>query len=66
MAFDLPPLMKASEVALFFSVHQKTVYSWIGRGKLSVVRTPMGGVRVTRESVLALVGEGSEKVGNNP
>lgn len=48
-------LYTAAEVASYFKVNVKTVYTWAKRGKLPVVRTPSGGIRVTGDVMDALV-----------
>ena len=46
---------KAREVAAFLRLNTKTLYGWVKRGKVNVIRTPSGGIRVPRLEVLRLV-----------
>lgn len=48
-------LYTATEVAAYFKVNVKTVYTWAKRGKLPIVRTPSGGIRVTGDVMDRLV-----------
>ena len=49
---DLPkkPTYRVSEVALYYGVTERTVYLWIEHKHLETVMTPLGQVRITRES----------------
>jgi excisionase family DNA binding protein len=49
---EVPRLLKASQVAELFGVHPKTVYAWIKAGKLTAIRTPLGGIRIATEQVM--------------
>jgi excisionase family DNA binding protein len=42
---------RVGEVAAFFDVTPRTVYGWIKRGQLEVVRTPGGRLRIPREAM---------------
>lgn len=51
---DLPDkkLLRVSEVADYFSVHERTIRLWIDHGKLIAEKSESGGtVFVTRESI---------------
>lgn len=48
------PLLRLDEVAVFFSVTQRTVYNWYAAGRLSGCN-PSGAVRIYRASVVELV-----------
>lgn len=48
-------LYKASEVAALLRLNTKTLYGWIKRGRALAIRTPSGGIRITRLEVLRLV-----------
>lgn len=48
-------MFTASEVAALFKVNVKTVYAWIKRGRLPVVRTPFGGIRISGDTVQSLL-----------
>lgn len=50
-------LYKAREVACLLRMNTKTLYGWVKNGKVSVIRTPSGGIRVPRSEVLRLVDE---------
>lgn len=62
-------LYKAKEVAGFLRLNTKTIYAWVKKRRINVVRTPSNGIRVTREEVQRLValygdvagGEGVDK-----
>ena len=62
-------LYKAREVADLLRLNTKTLYGWIKRGKAHAIRTPTGGIRMTRLEVMRLValypdvagGEGVDK-----
>lgn len=48
-------LYKAREVAALLRLNTKTLYGWIARGNVDVIRTPGGGIRVTREELIRLL-----------
>lgn len=49
-------LYKASEVAALLRLNtKKTLYDWIKRGRVGVIRTPSGGIRIRREEVQRLL-----------
>ncbi len=50
---DLPnkPLLRVEEVAAYWTVTTRTVYSWVQHGLMESVRTPRG-IRITRESAV--------------
>jgi len=56
---DLPnkTLLRPDEVARFFSVSRKTVYGWVGTGKLTACHPNGGALRIFRASVASLVRE---------
>jgi len=45
-------LLRPDEVARYFSVSRKTVYSWIESEKLQAVKIAGSIIRITRDSVL--------------
>lgn len=49
--FPNRPLLRVSEVAQYYDVTERTVYIWIEHGHLKTERTPMGQIRITKESV---------------
>jgi excisionase family DNA binding protein len=53
-------LYKAREVAELLRLNTKTLYGWIARGEVAVIRTPGGGIRVTREELVRLLGRYGE------
>lgn len=63
---EVPRLLRASQVAALFGVHPKTVYAWIKAGKLTEVRTPLGGIRITTEQVMAYLEPSSKEPLNTP
>lgn len=48
-------LYKAREVAALLRLNTKTLYGWIARGEVGVLRTPGGGIRVTRDELVRLL-----------
>lgn len=48
-------LYKAKEVAALLRLNTKTLYGWVKKGRVNVVRTPSGGIRVPKTEVLRLV-----------
>lgn len=48
-------LYKAKEVAALLRLNTKTLYGWVKKGRVNVVRTPSGGIRVPRLEVMRLV-----------
>lgn len=48
-------LYKAREVAALLRLNTKTLYGWVKKGKVNVIRTPSGGIRVPKLEVLRLV-----------
>lgn len=48
-------LYKAGEVAAILRLNTKTLYGWIKKGKVNIIRTPSGGIRVPRLEVMRLV-----------
>jgi predicted site-specific integrase-resolvase len=48
-------LYKAREVAAMLRLNTKTLYGWVKKGKVNVIRTPSGGIRVPRLEVMRLV-----------
>lgn len=50
-------IYKAREVAALLRLNTKTLYGWVKRGRVSVIRTPSGGIRVLRAEVLRLLNE---------
>ena len=50
-------IYKAREVAALLRLNTKTLYGWVKRGKVGVIRTPSGGIRVLRAEVLRLLEE---------
>lgn len=55
-------LLKPSEVAKLLRVHRKTVSRWAAAGKLTLIRTLGGHVRIRKAEVLALMGYPEEGV----
>ena len=47
----LPELLTVRDVAGVLSVSTRTIYLWIKQGKLPVVRTPGGQIRIPRAAV---------------
>jgi predicted site-specific integrase-resolvase len=45
------PTYRVSEVAYYYSVTPRTVYTWIKNGVVDVKLTPLGQKRITRESL---------------
>lgn len=45
------PTYRVSEVAKYYDVTPRTVYTWIAKGVITVTFTPMGQKRITRESL---------------
>lgn len=43
-------LLRPNEVAIYFSVSRKTIYSWVDTGKIEAVKVN-GFIRIPRESV---------------
>jgi len=50
-----------SEIAQIFRVSRKTVYEWVRKGKMPVVRSPGGGKMYVPESWLQQQLEGDKK-----
>jgi excisionase family DNA binding protein len=48
-------LYKAREVAELLRLNTKTLYGWINKGRVNVIRTPSGGIRIPRLEVMRLV-----------
>jgi predicted site-specific integrase-resolvase len=48
-------LYKAREVAAMLRLNTKTLYGWINKGRVNVIRTPSGGIRIPRLEVMRLV-----------
>lgn len=48
------PTYRVSEVAYYYSVTTRTVYTWIKNGVVDVKLTPLGQKRITRESLSKL------------
>lgn len=63
---EAPRLLRASQVAALFGVHPKTVYAWIKAGKLDEIRTPLGGIRIATEQVMALLKPSPKEPPNTP
>lgn len=61
-----PTLLTASDVAILFRVKPKTVYAWIKAGKLTAIRTPLGGVRVASAQVAGLLNPSPKEESNTP
>ena len=45
-------LLRVDEVAHYFGVTARTVYTWIKRNQIEVKRTPGKQIRVLRESIM--------------
>lgn len=56
-------LYKAREVAALLRLNTKTLYGWVKRGRVSVIRTPSGGIRVPRAEVIRLLDEQGDVAG---
>lgn len=61
------PFLRLDEVAVFFSVTQRTVYNWYASGRLTGCN-PNGSIRIYRASVVDLVekSEGQINVEDKP
>ena len=55
MADELPPLLKASEVATLLRVHENTIYKWAKDGVLEPIAIGSHTVRFRRSDVEALL-----------
>lgn len=49
------PLLRVDEVADFFSVRKKTVYSWHQEGRIDGVKLPGGGLRIRRDCIVRII-----------
>lgn len=56
-------LYKAREVAAMLRLNTKTLYGWINKGKVAVIRTPSGGIRIPRLEVNRLLFEYEDVAG---
>lgn len=50
-------LYKAREVAGLLRLNTKTLYGWIKKGRVSVIRTPTGGIRVLKAELVRLLAQ---------
>jgi excisionase family DNA binding protein len=50
-------LLRADEVAKFFSVSKSAIYRWVNAGKLLACNPSGGSLRISRESVIDLANE---------
>lgn len=48
-------LLKVSEVAKVFGVHERTIDKWVREGRLDTVRPAPGTVRIPLDSVMELI-----------
>lgn len=51
MALPDKETYRISEIAYYFDVSDNSVRTWIEHGKLEVIYTPGGQMRITRESI---------------
>ncbi len=56
-------LYKAREVAALLRLNTKTLYGWVKKGRVSVIRTPSGGIRVPKAEVARLIAEHGDVAG---
>lgn len=56
-------LYKAREVAALLRLNTKTFYGWVKKGRVAVIRTPSGGIRVPKAEVIRLVAEHGDVAG---
>lgn len=55
---EVEQLLKATDVGRILQVHPKTVYLWVDRGELPVVRLGRRAVRFRRQDIDKLVKDG--------
>lgn len=55
MTQPTPQLLKPGEAAAMLRVNRKTINRWANEGRLPVVRTPTGQIRVPRAHITAIL-----------
>ena len=58
MLTDLPPLLKAEDVAILLGVDRKTIYTQIRRRQLPFIRIGKRNIRFDRDEILRLLDSG--------